>query len=230
MKSVSESKLMSDKRAIFIHGAGGGSWEWQLWQPVFEAWGIESIAIDLEPNANGLENTRFEDYRQQVQSVATEGDTLIGASLGGLIAMATHDVAARVLINPMPPLAMIDEPAAKDLPAIIPWSTLGFRSHQRSMGNAYAATVLATHGRWRDESGRVLTDAFNGIVAHPDGTPTVVMASELDEDIPAQTSMQLALNWKADLWQLRGETHLSPLLGRNATTLAERVARFMLDI
>ena len=57
----------------------------------------------------------------------------------------------------------------------------------------------------------------------------VVMASEFDEDIPAETSMRLALNWKADLWQLHGEPHLSPLLGRNATTLAERVARFMLN-
>ena len=36
-------------RAVFVHGAGGGGWEWAIWQRVFAAHGWRSVARDLLP-------------------------------------------------------------------------------------------------------------------------------------------------------------------------------------
>ena len=31
--------------ALLIHGAGGGAWEWRIWQQVFEAAGMTVVAV-----------------------------------------------------------------------------------------------------------------------------------------------------------------------------------------
>ena len=39
---------------VFVHGAGGGGWEWAVWARVFAAAGIAVAAPDLRPAAAGL--------------------------------------------------------------------------------------------------------------------------------------------------------------------------------
>ncbi|MCE3002899.1 MAG: alpha/beta hydrolase [Xanthomonadaceae bacterium] len=93
---------------VLVHGAGGGAWEWLVWQRVLAARGAVVHAVDLQPARAGLVATTLEDYAAQVESaVRSAGQpVLVGASLGGLLAAMVAvrcPVAALVLVNPMPP-------------------------------------------------------------------------------------------------------------------------------
>ena len=91
------------RRAVFVHGAGGGAWEWMIWQRVFIAHGWNTQAHDLLPAEGGVARTHLHDYVQQVESwlqrdaVDRTRDAsravLIGASLGGLIALLAYALA-----------------------------------------------------------------------------------------------------------------------------------------
>src|SRR5262245_20908320 len=95
------------RHALALHGAGGGGWEWTIWRGVLAAHGIDVFALDLQPSADGLAATTFDDYlRQTCAALETlpRPRAAIGASLGGLLAMVCADAAdALVLINPLPP-------------------------------------------------------------------------------------------------------------------------------
>src|SRR6478609_7416496 len=90
---------------VCVHGAGGGGWEWAIWARVFAHRGFA-----------GIEKTSFADYRDQVLEWcrgAGEGAVLVGASLGGLLALAVaHAVrpAALILVNPLPPAGVLARP------------------------------------------------------------------------------------------------------------------------
>ncbi|HEY4556436.1 MAG TPA: hypothetical protein VIG68_08390, partial [Lysobacter sp.] len=55
---------------LLVHGAGGGGWEWAIWQRVFDARGWTSAAPDLQPAAAGLAATGLDDYLAQVRAAA----------------------------------------------------------------------------------------------------------------------------------------------------------------
>src|SRR5688500_5816290 len=92
------------KHAVLVHGAGGGAWEWNVWRAVFAARGIDVVAPDLRPVAAGLAATGFGDYVGQVADALQalpRPRALVGASLGGLLALACQgQTDALVLINP----------------------------------------------------------------------------------------------------------------------------------
>src|SRR5215510_5564579 len=76
---------------VAVHGAGGGGWEWGIWARALARRGFEVIAPDLMPGAHGIEKTSFMDYRSQVMdwcAGARASVVLIGASLGGLLALS----------------------------------------------------------------------------------------------------------------------------------------------
>ena len=54
------------RHAVFVHGAGGGGWEWNIWRRVFAASGWHTTAPDLQPVAAGLAATRLDAYAEQV--------------------------------------------------------------------------------------------------------------------------------------------------------------------
>ena len=93
---------MSEPRraVVFVHGAGGGGWEWDAWARVFAAEGWRVFAPDLQPAAEGLAATRLDDYRGlTVTSVAEE--KRFNPRLGGDIGVAIgvlHLVAEVVLV------------------------------------------------------------------------------------------------------------------------------------
>ncbi|MBY4597759.1 alpha/beta fold hydrolase, partial [bacterium BD-1] len=75
--------------AVFVHGAGGGGWEWAAWRRVFAAAGWNALAPDLWPAPAGLAATSLADYAVQVRgwlAAAPRPRVLVGASLGGLLA------------------------------------------------------------------------------------------------------------------------------------------------
>lgn len=212
--------------ALCVHGAGGGAWEWNIWRRVFATHGWAISAIDLQPAAVGIAATRLDDYAEQVVARATEtsASVLIGASLGGLLAlMVAPRIAPRalVLINPLPPADMSSLLAARDHPDVVRWgSRRSLASTRRAMPDADDAARLYALRRWRDESGAVLREARGAAVARPQ-CPTLVLASEHDAEVPAQGSRALAEFCGAEFRLLQGASHVGPLLGRVAPSAAQ---------
>jgi len=246
--------------ALFVHGAGGGAWEWNVWARVFAAEGFEVHALDLQPTAAGLAATRLADYSGQVRArievirrqavvgadMAATGlpvqtpvavmpaptnaslFVLIGASLGGLLALMNAEHAdALVLINPVPPNPFNVQLAKQDAyPAIIPWrQNASLEDTQRALPDADESTQLFAFRRWRDESGAAMNEARAGIVVGKPHCPTLVIASECDTDISPELSKALA-HWLAADFQISLKaSHVGPLLGRGAPRCAERVVQ-----
>ncbi len=150
-----------------MHGAGGGGWEWTIWLRVFAARGLRVCAPDLMSAPAGLAATSFDDYRAQVVSWCRPESAqdlapilLVGASLGGLLAMAVAaEVEARalLLVNPLLPAGLIGKDRGEAFPAIIPWGReRSLARTSRAMPDADDATRLFAWRHWRDESGLAL--------------------------------------------------------------------------
>ncbi|MEP7042443.1 MAG: alpha/beta fold hydrolase [Dokdonella sp.] len=232
---------MRDKRAdepaivVCVHGAGGGGWEWGIWARVLGARGFGVIAPDLQPIPAGIAATRLADYRAQVVQwcQGVEGPiVLVGASLGGLLALAAGSdagAAALVLINPLPPEGLAKPGSPR--PALIPWAReRSLASTRRAMTDADDAARLYAFRRWRDESGTALDEACAGFPLEPPRCRTLVLASECDDDVPAASGRALAGALGADFEGLTAATHLGPLLGRGAAVTAERVADWIVRV
>lgn len=228
-------------RVVFVHGAGGGGWEWTVWLRVFAARGLRGCALDLMPAPAGLADTSFADYREQVVSWCRPESVddlapilLVGASLGGLLAMAVAaDVEARalLLVNPLPPDGLIGgKVRAEAHPAIIPWGReRSLASTRKAMPDADDAACLFAWRRWRDESALALAQASQGLAIEPPICPCLVMASDGDENVPEAVSRELATRYRADYQCLPNSSHVGPLLGRQAAHIAERAADWLID-
>jgi len=221
------------ERVVCVHGAGGGGWEWGIWARQFAVCGREVLAPDLMPIRAGLAATRLADYRAQVAAWCRAPPAgrveLIGASLGGLLALAVaREVKARalVLVNPMPPAGFASPAAAS--PAVIRWrSGASLRGTQRAMPDAEDAACAFAFRRWRDESGAALDEARAGLAVDPPDCPVLVIASEHDRDVPPDASRALAATLGADFECIRGASHVGPLLGYSAARTAARVVDWL---
>jgi pimeloyl-ACP methyl ester carboxylesterase len=223
---------------VFVHGAGGGGWEWRYWARVATAAGHAAVAPDLRPAPAGLAATTLADYRAQVDGwvAAARGEgrpvVLVGASLGGwLAAAATGDVAARVLVNPLPPrgsgAAGAAAAAGAPGPAIRAWGrTASLAGTRAALPDADAFTTLAAWRLWRDESAAVLAEAQAGGALAAPASPSLVIASDDDRDVPAGDSARLAAAWRADLHRVPG-SHVGPLLGRDAAAIAAHAVAWL---
>lgn len=238
MQRTSRTHVFPAGNALLVHGAGGGAWEWNIWRRVLTAQGWHAHAMDLVPAAAGLAATHWADYRGQVLATANriaaerpQQLVLIGASLGGLLALS---VAARlrpvalVLVNPMPPapIAMAAEKVSH--PAVIPWGRQrSLAGTRRAMSDADAAACLYALRRWRDESGRVLDEARAGIAVERPDCPILILASAEDHDVPLEHSLALAESLAAEVVVLDETSHVGPLLGRRAAACAEQALLFI---
>lgn len=221
--------------ALAIHGAGGGGWEWAIWQRVWQACGMTLQAPDLDPAGGDIAATTLHDYIAQMQEAAgrLHRPVLLGASLGGLIALAIAaraDAAALVLVNPLPPLGVSPRPCGRAYVGdIVPWGRCRrLTSTQRALPNADAAAVLYALRRWRDESAAVMRAATAGHAIDIPSCPVLVIASDEDADIAPVASSALAASLGAEFWRCRQAGHVDPLLGRGAAGLAARTAAWAL--
>lgn len=220
--------------ALAVHGAGGGGWEWAVWQRVWTAGGLPLLAPDLVPAAAGLAATGLDDYLAALHATARplSRPLLIGASLGGLLALALAaplQARALILINPLPPAGIQPRPRARrhDGP-VIPWrSSRRLTSTQRSLADADAAAALWAFRRWRDESAAVLDQAIAGLAVEWPRCPVLVLASRGDADASFTASQAVAAACGAAFWPLQS-SHVGPLLGRNAALLAARALHWAL--
>jgi esterase/lipase len=219
---------LSKPSILFLHGAGGGGWEWNVWCRVFKAHGFHVHAPDLMPSNSGLSETSLEDYSQQVQKhlqamPASSSRIIVGASLGGLLAlMSAEHTDALVLINPMPPAPFhVDMPGRGKYPAIIPWrANANLQDTRRALSDCDELTCLYAFRHWRDESGMVMNTAMAGVEVDVPSCAVFIMASENDQEVPFSLSNTLAENMNASFINLPNTTHVGPLLGRNAAQFA----------
>jgi len=226
-------------RVVFVHGAGGGAWEWAIWRRGFAAQGWNVIARDLQPAECGLAQTRLQNYAGQVEdwmrAGAGEGDqgesvrsVLVGASLGGLLALSVAQrvvPAALVLVNPLPPAGIEPRRESRQWPDIVAWgSARSFASTCRAMPDADDAARWFAFRRWRDESGCVLREASRGAAVDVVTCPMLIFAGERDADVAPAASRTLAEIHGAEFRLLHGAGHLSPLLGRIASAVAQDAA------
>lgn len=211
--------------ALLVHGAGAGGWQWAHWQRVFEAGGWRVSALDLQPCTEGLAATQWSDYLAQVENALlrlSEPRVVVGASLGGLLALAASPaVSARVLINPIPPAPWAAQLPERDLSeSEVLWHSAGrFESTQRAMQDAQAADQHFAFRRWRNESSAVLRAAYAGVQVPESESPLLVIASELDEDTPLALSAVMAEGLGASLLRVPGG-HLAPVMGPGAPAAA----------
>jgi len=227
---------LSKPSILFLHGAGGGGWEWNIWRRVFQAQGFETHAPDFLSTTSGLENTTLDDYSLQAQQYLLSMPSpkvIIGASLGGLLALMNAEHAdALIVINSIPPeplhLAM---PQKEKYPAIIPWrAKASLQGTRRALFDSDEMTCLYAFRHWRDESGAVMNAAMAGVKINLFNRPVLIMASELDTDVPFPLSEQLANNLNASFSFLPKTSHVGPLLGRSAAQFALQAVAHLNDI
>jgi pimeloyl-ACP methyl ester carboxylesterase len=218
-------------RALFLHGAGAWGGQWAIWRRLFEAEGWQVDAPDFEPAAGGLAPTRLDDYVAQAVDAleAAPVDVLVGASLGGLLAVsAMVRVAtvsrprALVLVNPLPPAPWIaGVPPFIASGDVVPWRSQGrFASTRRALPEAGFADQQFAFRHWRDESAAVLREAHAGLLLPDAGVPTLVIASDTDDDVPPASSAAYANAIGASLCRLPGG-HVAPVMGASAARSAE---------
>jgi pimeloyl-ACP methyl ester carboxylesterase len=217
-----------------LHGAGGGGWEWAIWARVFAASGFRVATPDLQPGAQGLAATHLDDYLHQARAALDalpRPRVVVGASLGGLLALAIADAAdALVLVNPLPPApwhALLPPPPAPT-PSIVAWRARARLEGTRvAMPDAGPGDALHAFRRWRDESGAVLDAARAGLRIDLPKCPSLVLVSIADDDVPASASEALAHAMAAETMTLEHASHVGPLCGRDAASIAARVVTWL---
>jgi len=224
---------LSKPEVLFLHGAGGGGWEWNIWIRLFRAHGFNVHAPDLLPSVNGLANTSLEEYRRQVQqhlSLMDSPKIIIGASLGGLLALMNAGQAdAIVLINPIPPAPWHSQmPLREKYPVIIPWrSNASLQGTRRALFDCDEMTSLFAFRHWRDESGAVMNAAMAGVDVLIPLCPLLVMASGQDADVPFPLTKNFSESLNASFINSPDASHVGSLLGKTAAQCALQAVAYL---
>ncbi|MER3462517.1 MAG: hypothetical protein C4342_05910, partial [Armatimonadota bacterium] len=221
--------------AVMIHGAGGGGWEWKFWQEEFERAGWRVVAPDLMPAKAGVAATTVDDYIEQVVSAARaagESPVLIGASMGGILALkAAERIEARaiVLVNSVPPVGVESTRPQDKIPDVVEWSKSPLKETEDALWDSSREVIEWAHERWRDESGAVLRQLRSGLETKKPSCPVLVIASDKDNDIPPEVSQKLAKMLSADFVLYHQMSHVGPLLGRRARAVARHTLGWLSD-
>ncbi len=216
-------------RALMVHGAGGGAWEWLIWQRVFEAAGALTHAFDLSPNG-ALAATHYSHYLVQVheQIQLFKPDLLIGASLGGLLAAeacaATTSVRALILAAPMLKSGVAGSEVASPIKR---WAhATELAKTARALPDADFAAIAFAHARWRDESALVLNAAYAGRDFPSRRCASLMLIAENDRDVPELALRTWAHSDQMDVQCVRDASHAGLLLGQSAALTAELAYRW----
>ncbi|MBS1706525.1 MAG: alpha/beta fold hydrolase [Armatimonadetes bacterium] len=216
--------------AVMIHGAGGGGWEYRLWQPVFEKAGYRVVAKNLYPGPEGIANTQLDDYTFQIIRWVNGGraDVVVGASMGGILALLSADALgakAIILVNSVPPAEIgkewRDSKSQIQWPDVIEWSKGTLKETRDSMPESSEDMIQYAFKHWRDESGAVMSQLARGVQVPKPKTPVLVMIGGKDTDIPRKVSEELAWAYRADIRRYSDLSHVGPLLGTNAPKVAQ---------
>lgn len=217
---------------LFVHGAGGGAWEWNRWRGVFAAHAIGVAAIELQPASQALAATALQDYAWQVRVALRQLQrprALVGASLGGLLAaLCASEADALVLVNPLPPAPWHRQLPPRDWGGVMAWQRdARLASTRAAMSDADDASAMFAYRRWRDESGKVMREAYDGIEVARPACPALFVLSRCDEDIPRAIVLEWARNWGGDRLETIAGSHVGPLLGQEANRIAGQAVAWL---
>lgn len=217
---------------VMIHGAGGGAWEYDFWTSTFRKGGFHTISKNLNPINGRYQDTTFQDYKNQVIEWIPnqQRPILIGASMGGILALSVSPIVnpkAIILINPVPPVGF-RKPPNTSYPLLIKWENGPLKDSIDAMPDSDQETIIWAHKLWRNESGTVLNTISNpGInIQNPD-CPILMVISEADTNILPETSKKLAQHLNADTLLLPKTSHVGPLLGKNAESIAKSALNWL---
>ena len=222
---------------VCVHGAGGGGWEWGDLGARAGAARLrgDRAGPDAE-RAAGIEKTSFMDYRSQVMdwcAGAARASCLLGASLGGLLALVGGAARASRRRSCWSircrPRACSRGRFTSMRPPVVPWAReRSLASTRRAMPDADDAARLFALRRWRDESGAVLNEARDGIAVETPRCPTLLIAraSSTPMSRPPPRA-RLRCGFRPISARLPGASHVGPLLGRNAADSAAQAADWL---
>ncbi len=225
---------------VCIHGAGGGGWEYDLWKPVAKQEGVPAfIASDLVPTRGDYAQTTWDDYAAQVQAWAKEAGSgnprpvLVGASMGGLLALhaaQTVRPSAILLINSVPPRGVQTKPRPPaDYPAVVKWANGPVKDTRDALPDGDEKTIQWAAKKWRDESGQVMNDMARGIAVLKPNCPVLSILGEADTDVSYATGLALAAWAKADIHAYNNMSHIGPLMGKRAESVARAAIGWLRD-
>lgn len=212
---------------VMIHGAGGGGWEYHYWKPVFERAGYKVVAPDLQPSKNGLAKTTLSDYVDQVVRAAAGKPTiLIGASMGGMVALKASEKikpVRLVLVSSTLPKQVLPDNPGQIYPPVIRWKNGPYKDTVDSMPDCDAATWKFAFPRWRDESGAVLNEISGGVLVQKPTCPVLSVIAEGDHTVPPAKQQELAAWAGADTLRFNGMSHVGPLFSRRRVEVANAI-------
>lgn len=224
--------------ALMVHGAGGGAWEWRVWQRVFSAQGVSAQALTLEPYPgdsveNGFARTTYAHYLQQLTRAQLHygANVLIGASLGGLLvaelaaqAEFAPSISALVLVAPVPRTGIQKAPPVEPKR----WAaSADLANSLRALPDADAAAACYAHHQWRDESHLALGAAYAGRDFIEHQAPSLVLLAQYDNDLSNAALQQWANTSGKAVMQIPGASHAGLLLGRHASKAAELALQWL---
>ncbi|MEO7199195.1 MAG: alpha/beta hydrolase [Dokdonella sp.] len=214
---------------ICLHDAAGGGWQFAVWQRVLAAHGVSSRVLELRAATTAGEDGGLAAYRQQISDhcALNPQPVLIGIGMGGLLALmvaADCAVAALVLINPWQPGGF--EPSTA-VPSLDSARRRSLRDISRALPDADHATRLIAFRQQRCEPAWLLPQLQQAVTLEKPACPLLLLASGGGRDVPSELSRGLASRLRADFELLPDCSHLGPLLGVRAASVAERVAAWL---
>ncbi|MDH5216284.1 MAG: alpha/beta hydrolase [Gammaproteobacteria bacterium] len=219
---------------LFVHDAGGGSWEWCVWNEIFEQYNFHNHAINLQPSALGLQNTTSEDYIQQLIAYSTNlglsSPILVGAGMGGMLALRVYEQlkpSAMILVNPLGSEALGRPLEEIDFNSII------FNNHQYWTENDLNVPMddkeKHTGRESRQESGPALQNLLEKTPIPDIDCPCLLLIGEHRQVIPPETGNELAARLNAEVISFEGSNHIGALLGIEAKAIARQVCQNLLS-
>ncbi|MDH5547601.1 MAG: alpha/beta fold hydrolase [Gammaproteobacteria bacterium] len=209
---------------LFIHEAGGGSWEWCVWENIFRQNQFQTYAINLEAADKGLEHTTSADYLNQTKRFAERHQlitpVMVGVGMGGMLALRFAQESqpkAIVLINPLGPQAWIGEELTIP-PVVIPW-----RNEDREWLDDMPSSHPRDEIQERRESGAVLKDLYLKQTTPSVTCPCMVLIGEQHNVAPPETGNELADALNAQVIAYKGTDAIAALLGFEAKAIARQV-------
>lgn len=179
---------------VFVHGAGGGSWEWKLWldhhrqcQHKYPHLSLHSCHLEVFKYGRTYDTVSTEDYTLQIVEFISglyvdwnNGRSrlvLVGASMGGvLITQACDNLQQRpyamIFVCTMLPLLEPFETRGSDVhdlsssifPNRIPYESSSLQSTVEAMPGCDPGLCEYVHQQWRDESGLILNALHRGVL------------------------------------------------------------------
>lgn len=229
---------------VFIHGAGGGGWEWKYWKTYFESQGFPCYAPTLIGNGKkNLADVGIFDYVEELRNIikkTKQKPVVIGASMGGWISQKIgelEDIKGLVLINSCPPKGVATNhwPTNKyaNVSDVIRWSTEStLQDTIDCMPEATKKTILWAHPQWRDESGKVIKELRSGLPINKKQITKniLVIAGKNDVDITPAVSSKIAQYYHADYFEFENVSHVGALLGKRWKDIAVTVKNWIENI